>query len=830
MILKRPFPTLWILIFLGCLSICMQYITIDKLSVLSPAVSYVTLTEYIQVINEKVSFGWIDILLSVLFLVTSALVLWKEKSKRVLTDFLQNVFSSERKTLYLLLGCLVVCARFYFARGDMHWAADASHHIAKSYLVARAIVDGELPIWTFFMGNGSPYMQNYGFAFFYLVGLVDFFCRNIFLSLKLVMGTTHVLSGIGMYYLVSSLCQSRRAGFIAGLGYVLCFWHTQHVLIMGRLHVSLFYALLPWPFYAVESLIRSPYKMRAALLGGLSIALLNFTHPGYGTYAMVFLGCYYLVRLWSLWGHPDMRLIFRAGVLLLVLGVAFSAYMNVGLWFEREHTDMHNFRFGLKGTSEQVGMSSFPDPTWRHLLGWSNYRFWLIPPESFHWYGGYLGISLCVLALAGVGIALFRRNGLRYFTPSWVCLLLSVLVIFAYRLPPFNMLSLVQVSNSSRYLLFLTFFLALAAGIGTLMLLQHRPGQLSRNRCFTLLFLFLWIDLFPTTFLHAYQPSPDRSSGSGFEKIWEASIPFSERGELPNYRAHWLDKDYYNSGRSFRMAYPLFMSETPISEAFHPGDLRTRSTFTNPLLQISRYMAPYLAAKPDRFNTNETEMVLLRGGFYLLNTRFLTVSSNNKGGPLSLDRNSPIIVSPRLASYDPEAAYNVEIAGANLDSLSVRAISRVFWIIGKMGIRPNNNSCERIFIRDREGSDLGTEPAVQVLAHVVRHQRVEMKVAISEACYARLSYAYFPYLHITVDGMPVEPLETAGRFIALPLDAGEHDIVIQARLSPLRRGLIGFSVVMLLVALGLVFMEQKRKSSGSRLKPRRDDDTVDGID
>ena len=807
MILKRPFPTLWILIFLGCLSICMQYITIEKLSVLSPAQTFGTLTEYIQAINAKVSFGWIDILLSVLFLATSALVLWQEKSKRALTDFLQNVFSSERKTLYLLLACSLVCVRFYFARGGMHWAADASHHIAQSYLVARAIADGELPIWTFLMGNGSPYMQNYGFAFFYLVGLVDFFCRNIFLSLKLVMAATHVLSGIGMYYLASRLCQSRRAGFIAGLGYVLCFWHTQHVLIMGRLPLSLFYALLPWPFYAVECLIRSPYKVRAALLGGLSIALLNFTHPGYGTYAMVFWGCYCVARLWSLWGHPDLKSIFRTGILLLILGVVFSAYMNVGMWFEREHTDMHNFRAGLKDPTEQVGMASQPDPTWQHLLGWSNHRFWLIPPESFHWYGGYLGISLCVLALASVGIAFFRRNELRHFVASWACLVLSIMVIFAYRLPPFNMLSLVHASNASRYLLFLAFFLALAAGIGTLMLLQHRPGQRSRNRCFTLLFLFLWIDLFPTTFLHPYQKSPDRSSGAFFKDIWKTSIPFSERGELPNYRVHWIDKDQFPY---FRMAYPLFMHETPISEAFHPGELRTRSTFTDPFLQVARYMAPDLAAKPDRFNTNETEMVLLRSGFYLLNTRYVILSSKKNARQLSLAPNSPIVVSSRLVSYDPESAYHVEITGANLDSLSARSISQVLWIIGKMGIRPNNNSCEHIFIRDWEENDLGTKPTAQVLAHVVRHQQVQMKVAISEACYARLSYAYFPYLQITVDGMPVEPLETAGRFIALPLEAGEHDIVIQARLSPLRRGLIGFSGVMLLVALALVFMEQKR--------------------
>ena len=827
MFYKRPFPTLWILIFLGCLSICMQYITIDKLSVLPPARSFVTLTSYIQAINEKTSFGWIDISLSVLFLATSALVLWKEKHKRVLTDFLQNIFSSERKTLSLLLACSFVCVRFYFARGGMHWAADASHHIAQSYLAARAIADGELPIWTFLMGNGSPYMQNYGFAFFYLVGLVDFLCRDIFLSLKLIMGTTHILSGIGMYYLASSLCQSRRAGFIAGLGYVLCFWHTQHVLIMGRLPMSLFYALLPWPFYAVEYLIRSSYKMRAVLLGGLSIALLNFTHPGYGTYAMVFWGCYCIVRLWSLWGHPDMRSILRAGVLLLILSVSLSAYMNIGMWFEREHTNMHNFRFGLKGASEQVGMASQPDPTWRHLLAWSNHRFWLIPPDPPHWYGGYLGISLCVLALAGLGIALFRRNGLRYFIPIWACLVLSALVIFAYRLPPFNMLSLIHAFNASRYLLFLAFFLALAAGVGTLMLLQHRPGRLSRNRCFTLVFLLLWIDLFPTTFLHAYDQSLDRSSSGGFENVWKASTPFSERGELPNYRAHWLDKDEYSS---IRGAYPLFMHETPISETFHPGELRTLSTFTSPFLQVARYLAPDLVATPDLIDANDLVFELLRSGFYLLNTRYIILSSNNKGLQLSLDHNSPIVISSRLVSYDPEATYQVKLTGTNLDSLSARSISQVLWIIGEMDIRLHENACERIFVRDREGSDLGTEPTAQVLAHVVRHQQVEMKVSISEACYARLSYAYFPYLQITVNGTPVEPLETAGRFIALPLEAGEHDIVIQARLSPLRRGLIGLGVVMLLGTLGLVFMEQKRKSSGLRLTPCRNDGAVNGID
>lgn len=801
---KRPFPTLWLLLFLSCLAICMQYVTMAKFSVLPPAGTFVTLSAFVQAIEQKIAFEKIDIALLVLFLATCALLLWQERRGQVLTDFLKDVFASERKPVYLLLGCSLICVRFYFAPGAMHWGADASHHIAQSYLAARTIADGQWPIYTFFMGNGSPYLQNYGFAFFCLVGFVELICRDLFFSLKLVMAGTHIISGIGMYFFVGNLCQSRRAGFIAGLGYVLCFWHTQQVLIMGRLPLSLFYALLPWPFYAVESMIRSPYKMRAALIGGASLAFLNFTHPGYGTYAMLFWGCYCIGRLWSLWGRADLGALLRAGVLCMGLGVFFSAYMNAGMYFELEHTEMADFRLGLKGVADE-GMSGVPDPTWRHLLGWSNYRFWLLPPEPYHWYGGYLGLSLCALALAG--IALFRRDKPWHFAPGWLCLALVVLIVFAYRLPPFNMLSLIQASNAARYLLFLAFFLALSAGIGTRLLLQHRPWRLSRNRCFTLLLLLLLIDLFPTTFLHAYIRPRDRSSDT-FTNIWKASAPFTARGELPNYRVQWVDKDNFSY---YRMASPLFMSETPISEAFHPAELRTRGAFVAPFLHFARDQAPALTAEPNRIFTDK----LLTAGLYLLNTRYVVLSSKNTGFELSLPH-SPITVSSRLVGYDAEAA--AERAGQiradmQVDSLLARSISQVRWIIEQMGVRFQDNFCERIFVRDHEGSDLQTTPTAQVISHVVGHKEVKMKVSVSENCYARLSYAHFPYLHITVDGTPVQPLETAGHFIALPLDAGERDIVIQARLSPLRKNLLYLKLILLSIALGLVFIEHKRVNS-----------------
>ena len=134
---------------------------------------------------------------------------------------------SERKTLYLLLACSVVCVRFYFARGGMHWAADAlsPHRPVLSRRQShrrRRVAYMDIP-----HGQWIALHAKLRLCLLFISSAWSiFFRRDIFLSLKLVMGTTHVLSGIGMYYLASSLCQSRRAGFIAGLGYVLCFW--QH--------------------------------------------------------------------------------------------------------------------------------------------------------------------------------------------------------------------------------------------------------------------------------------------------------------------------------------------------------------------------------------------------------------------------------------------------------------------------------------------------------------------------------------------------------------------------------------------------------------------------
>ena len=133
------------------------------------------------------------------------------------------------------------------------------------------------------------------------------------------------------------------------------------------------------------------------------------------------------------------------------------------------------------------------------------------------------------------------------------------------------------------------------------------------------------------------------------------------------------------------------------------------------------------------------------------------------------------------------------------------------FLVANTGVDPETRVCKRIYVLDAEGRELGTNPAVEVLEHTVRMQRVDLKLRVSEACFARLAYSYFPHLRLTVDGREVDPLRTAGGFMAVHLEAGEHDLTLEAELSPLRRGLLAINLFYLAATACLLASNRRRK-------------------
>ena len=94
-------------------------------------------------------------------------------------------------------------------------------------------------------------------------------------------------------------------------------------------------------------------------------------------------------------------------------------------------------------------------------------------------------------------------------------------------------------------------------------------------------------------------------------------------------------------------------------------------------------------------------------------------------------------------------------------------------------------------------------PRGRQLSHRATGSSVNLDVSISEACFARLSYSYYPYLVVRVHGQEVLPFETYDRFLDLVLNPGEHHIEMRASLSSLRQLLIGTSIALFLLGISL---------------------------
>ena len=554
-----PLDVSALLALLAGLLIFFQYVTLDKFGVLRPGLRYHSLQGFLSVISRFVDFSTADALLLILIFLVGMLLIGMEWRGRRLSVFFEHIFASETRTVVFLVSGSLILVRFYFAEGEFAHGADTYLHVTYAWLAATSMLQGEVPIWTHYFCNGTPYLQFYGFLFYYLVGLVNLVLQAPFSSIKFVLGAAHAVSGLGAYLFVRRLTGSRQAGVAAGLAYVLSFWHTQQVLIMGRLPLSLFYALLPLPFFFWEGLRNNPNRLAQAICGGIALGCLHVTHPGYGFWATLFLLLYALVR-YRMTRSGDTPFSIRYGLLLFGGGALLGAYLTVPMYLER----------GLTGLHAGFYMSDFPIPTWRHLLLWSNYRFRLFQAQD-HWYGGYLGVSLVAIALLGlVRIVRSGRAEVRAWGfPIGFCLIGSLLLVFGYRLPVLKALGVVQAMNASRYLLFVVFFVAVLVGLFAAVRAADRKRPVG---VFVAILVVVLADLGPTTFQQPYR-SPGVASKIGPRALqdlrrdpnaWPVAKPlplqhhpvyrrFREElaahmdGQLPGYRLfHTTNRIYYH--------------------------------------------------------------------------------------------------------------------------------------------------------------------------------------------------------------------------------------------------------------------------------------------
>jgi hypothetical protein len=756
---------------------------------------------------------WADAVLLAFITALCAALLALEIHSRQLSLLLERTLASERATRLLLALTTLVSTRYYFASGESHWAGDASAHMAYAYAAARAIADFEWPLWTNLMGVGTPYLQYYGFLYFYLVGLVDLLANDFFATIKITLAFGHWLSAFGMYLLVRIACRSRAAGLLAALAYTLSFWHVQQVLHMGRYPLSLFYGLLPWPFYFFERLRASRQRAHLVLGGAIALGALALTHPGYGFWATFFFVIYTGARLLTERRWRTRSLIIST-FLLLAGAVLFGAYLTAPMWLERMST----------GLGRGVILSGVPDPSWKRIFIWSNLRFpaWPLSIEEATWYGGYIGNSLFLLALAGFAIAT-RDHRLRRHLPhlaGGLCLALALFLVFGYRLAFLQALPVVTALNSGRYLLFVCFFAALCTGLGAASLRRWRHRS-ARWRTLLIPLLLVLVDLGPTTVQQPFTQAryaPTLYPKDQLDELRAAKKTHTlAASELPNYR---LLTNIADMHVFLATTWLMCRTELPTPQADHRYILPSMSTFVRPFERYIDYIVHHFEAV-DGAESAALQVETTRAGMHLLNARYLLDTHKEKGVLLITHEPSPIVVASSIEPRPPlpdvpidedQLTRALERHPADQRLAALSKLLPVAQLIDDMEVEPEHNHSARIFVPGIQPLDTGTHPRATVLNHRVWHQRAEIDVQVSASCYARLAYAYSPTLVVSIDGREVQPQQSSGGFIVIPLNPGRQHIALETRMSGLRRALLGVDFLLLVAALGLAWRARKKSS------------------
>jgi hypothetical protein len=766
--------------------VALQYVTLADFAVLPPSLNFHSLADFLDAVRAHVPLDAWD---AALALAVIALVAWIaaiERRDGALAAWLGDRLTAERPAQMLVVLAGAIAARGYLGAGAFTWAADAPQHIAYTDLVAHSLGAGASPWWTWYLGTGSPYLQMYGFLFFLLAGGVGAALPTE-PALKLVMGLLHALSGLGLYHAARAAGLRRAAAVVGGLGYVLCFWHTQQVLVMGRYPLSLVYTLLPWVLWAVER-SRGEDGWRSALLGGAVLGLVVLTHPGYGAWACVFVAAYVLLRHAS--APAWQRHLLQTG-LLLAVGLFVGGALVGPMWFDRQAT-------GLAGGFSLPGV---PDPTWQSLVVWSNHRFNLIPPDpqTYNWYGGYLGLSLLVLA----SLAVCRLRRRRAAGAAFGCLALALALALAYSSAVVQSLPGIHLLSGGRFLLFATLFLALAAAHGTQWLLACR--RRAWRRALATLLLLLAVDLGSTTFQQPYGPhgglGPERLEASAYDPLVEAAEAFEARGELPPNRVMLARGDlnfYLASGLTYAR------TRTPIPAGPHPGELVAVFDAVQPVERYLSWRAQQADAGAGLLDRPA------RSWLRLLNVTDLLVvtpqGNHNRLVSHPVEGATPVVAAAAVGSFDdflatrPDLQTLLDTTRSDRVRQIVRALS---WAEG-MELDDAAPVARRIFARDpSQALQLGSTPQMHVDAHRVFHDRVELQVTLSAPAALRLAYGWWPHTQVLVNGDRADAFETADRFTALYLERGTHIVVLQPRLSTLRRLWLSLAAVVVFASAWL---------------------------
>ncbi len=680
----------------------------------------------------------------------------------------------------VVIGCL--SGVYFLLPGYLIAATDGIDYTTLAWQVRNALVLGRFPIWSNWGDMGSPLMQFFHPLLFTLVATADLVADNIWVSMKLVLFTLHMLSVAAAFLYVKRITASRSGGIAAACAIGFCYYRYHLLVYTNKFVAAPTFLLLPLQLLLVEEIVVGSRARRAGMALAVTVALGLFFHVHFGTHNVFFASVYAVFRLFPVGSSPlfQWRRRAHAGQQLLLwtgLGVLASVATTVAPVVEQDLTVIPDlFSRGLLAVP--------PQPVNDRIAA----MFTFAGSQGRGWDYGYVGIWMMGFGLFGYGLDLWKRNW-RVMAP------LSILVLaLLLALGPVGFLFRTQ----GRYNVYLV--VMGATGVGVLVARLEstdvfgfaswrggwpcgRYGLVTLIICSIIIVDTLRFQLFLN---YLVPPSPNGS---------------------PDNRANahqWLARHRHSiQGRILDQTQPENGSLIPFVAGLstYQGNNET-SRWSLALLRTLR------PANPNPYGIRPYSLEELLGP-----ARDLLLIANT--GLVIADSPTPLAQYPGAVETEDGAVLIPTGGGmpllASQQTMTVEPQLQFAPLARYMSIDRESGAAAFIPILAEEGPPgnsalSGSALTARVGEHLMESQYVRMDYELSSPAYLQLSYSYYPYLRVILDGAEVETFPTAFGLIGLQSPAGGHTLEIVPYLSPFRRAVlvINLAALLLLAVLWLL--------------------------
>ncbi len=363
---------------------------------------------------------------------------------------------------------------------NIHYLNDVAFY---SYNMKESLKQGALPLWTPYYYSGRPLFAQPEYYFIDLNFLLVLLTGSIYLAMNFSVITYLFLAGLGMYFLVLFLSESRKAAFISALIYMFNgFVHT--FVVPGNIMIIEGYSLMPFIFLFTIKALKNKDFIFNSVIAGLFAAFLIFAG------GVIFLPYLFLLILvysfiYIIYRNISKRILKLGIVGILIFAVAFGV-SAVKLLPGLEFMKLSNRGAGLP-YEEYLG-----EPIKLKNFGFAFISNVFLKGEHI---SAAIGVAGFVLFLFG----LYNfRNRLVLFSALTVLLSLlmsseSFLAKILYNVPILN-----QARHIERSIFLFAFASSILGGFGFLNLQSFigKYKKIGKNLMFSIVVSFVLIELF----------------------------------------------------------------------------------------------------------------------------------------------------------------------------------------------------------------------------------------------------------------------------------------------------------------------------------------------